>query len=92
MRVLEFFRSKPDSTATVAKERLQIIVAHQRSNRGSSALDALLPKMQRDLLEVVRKYVEIDNEQVKMRVEKEGNCEVLEVNITLPEGSVNKNE
>jgi cell division topological specificity factor len=92
MRVLEFFRSKQDSTATVAKERLQIIVAHQRSNRGSTVLDTLLPKMQRDLLEVVRKYVEIDNEQVKMRVEKEGNCEVLEVNITLPEGSVNKDE
>jgi cell division topological specificity factor len=89
MSVLNYFRaSQPQNSARVAKERLQIIVAHERGQR-SSNIDSLLPKLQEELLDVVRKYLEINDDQIKMRVEKEGSYEVLEVNITLPEGVVN---
>jgi len=91
MSILDYFRIDSQKSATVAKERLQIIVARQRSNRSDSrALDFFIPKMQQELLDVVKKYVEIDNEQVKMHIEKEGDYEILEVNIPLPEEKLRK--
>lgn len=83
MRFLEYFRSSQRNTAAIAKERLQIIVAHERQ-RGYSG-PHYLPALQRELLEVVRKYVQIDKDQVKVNVDKEGEYEVLELNITLPD-------
>ena len=86
MSLLDYFNTQPKS-ATLAKERLQIIVAHQRRERGSSMGD-FLPALQQDLIEVVRKYVEVTDEHVKIRVEQAENYEVLEVNIALPESNI----
>ncbi len=82
MRFLDFFRSNKKTSATVAKERLQIIVAHERSTRGGPDY---LPLMKEELLLVVRKYVMIDDNAVQVQLERDGDCEVLELNITLPE-------
>jgi cell division topological specificity factor len=73
---------KRNNTAEVAKERLQIILAHERRTRNAPDF---LPAMQRDILEVIAKYVSIDQEQVKVTLDNEGDYEVLEVNIPLPE-------
>ena len=86
MSLLDYFSTQSKS-ATLAKERLQIIVAHQRRERGSSMGD-FLPALQQDLIEVVRKYVEINDEHIKIRVEQAENYEVLEVNIALPESNI----
>lgn len=80
MGFLDYFRSSRKNTASIAKERLQIIVAHER--RRSPSVD-FLPLLQKDLLEVVRKYIHIDEDQIKLSVEKNGDCEVLELNIAL---------
>ena len=56
MKFFDFFKSKKPSSASVAKERLQIIVAHER--RRSTTPD-FLPQLQNDILEVVRKYIQI---------------------------------
>ena len=77
-----FFRSKKAGTASVAKERLQIIVAHER--RRSTTPD-FLPQLQNDILQVVRKYIPINEEQIKLSVDKRGDFEVLELNISLAE-------
>ncbi|WP_028578914.1 cell division topological specificity factor MinE [Desulfogranum japonicum] len=82
MRFLDFFRSNKKTSATVAKERLQIIVARERSTRGGPDY---LPLMKEELLLVVRKYVMIDESAVQVQLERDGDCEVLELNITLPE-------
>ncbi|MBO3274418.1 cell division topological specificity factor MinE [Pseudomonas schmalbachii] len=83
MSLLDFFRSrKPQNTASIAKERLQIIVAHER---GSRSQPDYLPQLQKDLLEVIRKYVPIDQEQIQVELANQGNCSILELNITLPE-------
>ncbi|AKH67734.1 cell division topological specificity factor MinE [Spongiibacter sp. IMCC21906] len=81
MSILGFFKSKKQDTASIAKERLQIIVAHERSQRNEPDY---LPKLQQELLEVIRKYVEVDREQVEVALDNNGNCSVLELNITLP--------
>jgi cell division topological specificity factor len=81
---LNLFRSSDrEPSAALAKERLQVIVAHQRSHR-ESRLD-YLPQLQRDLLEVIRRYVKVHDDAVKLEVEREGDLEVLELNITLPD-------
>ncbi|MBI7299108.1 cell division topological specificity factor MinE [Pseudomonas aeruginosa] len=83
MSLLDFFRSrKSQNSASIAKERLQIIVAHERGQRAQ--LD-YLPQLQKDLLEVIRKYVPIDQEQIQVELENQGNCSILELNITLPD-------
>ncbi len=83
MSFFDYFRANKKKSAVVAKERLQIIVAHERGLRHSNF--DFLPKLQQELLAVVRKYVQIEDDQIKISVEKDGDCEVLELNIALPE-------
>ena len=82
MRFLDFFRSNKKTSAAVAKERLQIILPHER--RPASTPD-FLPSLQKDILEVVRKYVPIQEEQIRLSLDRSGDCEVLELNISLTE-------
>ena len=82
--LLSFLLGEKAKTANVAKERLQIILAHERSGRGSAMPD-YLPALQRELLAVISKYVKINPEDLKVHVERQDNLEVLEVKIELPE-------
>ena len=82
MRFLDYFRSNRKTSANVAKDRLQIIVARERLTRNGPDY---LPMMKEELLLVVRKYIQVEDGAVKVQLDKEGDCEVLELNITLPE-------
>lgn len=82
--LLSFLLGEKAKTANVAKERLQIILAHERSGRGSAMPD-YLPALQRELLAVISKYVKINPEDLKVHLERQDNLEVLEVKIELPE-------
>ncbi len=79
-RLLNFNKDK--NTAAKAKERLQIIISHERSNRNGPDY---LPEMRQDLLTVIRKYIEIDDEQIKVDLAEEDGCAILELNVTLPQ-------
>ena len=76
------FGNKPKSAA-LAKERLQLIIAHERN--GLSGKKEFLPEMQKERIAVISKYVAINPDDIKVSLEKQGNYEVLEVNIVLPE-------
>jgi cell division topological specificity factor len=76
-----FGRDKEPKSASVAKERLKVIVAHERRARNAPAF---LPALQNDILEVIRKYVDIDQEQLQVDLNDDGNCSILEVNVNLP--------
>ena len=78
----KLFGNQP-KTAQVAKERLQLIIAHERN--GLSGKKDFLPEMQKELIAVISKYVAINPDDIKVSLEKQGNYEVLEVNIVLPE-------
>ncbi|KLV09149.1 cell division topological specificity factor MinE [Photobacterium aquae] len=84
MALLEFFRPKKPTTASVAKERLQIIVAERRSaNQGAPSY---LPQLKQDILEVIQKYVAISPDQVTVNLDqREEDLSVLELNVTLPD-------
>jgi len=86
MGFLSVFLGEKKSTASVAKERLQLILAHERSGRSNASPD-YLPQLQRELLAVISKYVAINPEDIKVHCERQDNLEVLEVKIELPEGA-----
>ena len=83
--LLSFLLGEKKKTAGVAKERLQIILAHERSGRHSIQPD-YLPALQRDLVAVISRYVKINPDDIKVSLERQDNLEVLEVKIELPDG------
>ena len=86
MSFLSFFLGEKKKSASVAKERLQIILAHERSGRGGSRAD-YLPQLQRELVAVISKYVKISADDIKVSLERQDNFEVLEVKIELPDAA-----
>ena len=84
MSFLSFFLGEKKKTASVAKERLQIILAHERGGRAAFEPD-YLPDLQRALIAVISKYVKIDPKDIKVNLERQDDLEVLEVKIELPE-------
>ncbi|HEY0861458.1 cell division topological specificity factor MinE [Pseudoxanthomonas sp. F37] len=83
MGLFDFLKAKKN-TAETAKNRLQIIIAQERSSRGAPDY---LPLLRRELLEVIRKYVNVDVDAVKVDLIKDGDHDVLDISVALPEGN-----
>lgn len=84
MALLDYLLRKRKKSASVAKERLQIILAREHSDRSGPDY---LPNLKKDILAVVEKYVPIDYDQIQVTVDSHENYEILELNITLPEAT-----
>jgi cell division topological specificity factor len=84
MSFLSFFLGEKKKTATVAKERLQIILAHERNGRQGNP--DYLPALQKELVAVITKYISINPDDIKVSLERQDNLDVLEVKIELPDG------
>lgn len=83
MSILDYLtRNRAKKSASVAKERLQIILAHERVNEGAPDY---LPALKQELMAVVSKYVNVDLGDIKVNLDREAGYEILELNITLPE-------
>lgn len=80
MGFLDIFKRRQPS-ANVAKERLQILVSHERAARGAPSW---LPDLKNDILEVIKKYVEVEPDAISVKLGKEEHREMLELNIALP--------
>lgn len=92
MSLFNLFRNKPNS-AQKAKERLQIIIAHQRDGRESDKNEqpAFMEEMKAEILKVVRRYIQIEPEDVSTDLTRNGNTEVLGLTINLADKSQQKN-
>ena len=86
MSIMSMLLGEKKKSASVAKERLQIILARERIG-GTGAQPDYLPALQRELVAVISKYVSINPEDIKVQLERQDNLEVLEVKIELPEAS-----
>lgn len=82
MSLLDYFKISKASSASLAKERLQILVAHERSSRSQPSY---LPQLQKELLEVVRKYINVGQDAISVNFEQDDEQETLELNIVLPD-------
>ncbi|MGQ3889033.1 cell division topological specificity factor MinE [Legionella sp. CNM-1927-20] len=76
------YLKKRTSTASVAKERLQIIISHERTQRSTPDY---LPKLQEEILTVIAKYIPITRDKVSVNLERMGDNAVLELNVTMPD-------
>lgn len=83
MSFLSFLLGEKKKTASVAKERLQIILAHERNGR--SGPSDYLPQLQRELVAVISKYVSIKPEDIRVNLERTDHLEVLDIKIELPD-------
>ena len=81
MGLFDFLKAKK-TTAETAKNRLQIIIAQERSSRGAPDY---LPLLRRELLEVIKKYVNVDVDAVKVDLIKDGDHDVLDISVALPD-------
>ena len=84
MSLIDILFGKKTKTATVARDRLQIIIAQERA-QGTSATPDYLPTFRKELLEVLSKYVNVSLDDIRISQEKQDGMDVLELNITLPE-------
>ncbi len=84
MSLLEFFRPQKKASASLAKERLQIIVAERRSQASGSP--TYLPQLKEDILQVLAKYVQVYPSMVHVALEQDDDdLSVLELNVRLPD-------
>jgi cell division topological specificity factor len=80
MGLFNFLFSPQRNSAAIAKERLKIVLAHERA--GNSAPD-FLPKLQKELIEVVARYVAVKEDMIRVNLGKSGETSVLEINVEL---------
>lgn len=69
-------------TASLAKERLQIIISHERAN--NTAPD-FLPQLKKELIAVIGKYIPIQEEQINIQMKRQDNHSTIEMNFVMPE-------
>lgn len=82
MAFFDRFRDKEEArSADIARDRLKVIVSHERRQRNAPAY---LPALQRDILAVIEKYVPVEPDQVQVELNDDGSHSVLEVNVNLP--------
>ena len=83
MKFFDYFRKDvAQQSASTARDRLHIVVAHQRAARNQPDF---LPEMQQEIIRVIQKYVNVDQDKVSVQLDRNENCSVLELNVTLPQ-------
>lgn len=81
MRLLDYFVASRKKSAAVARERLQILVAHERAERNRPSY---LPMLQKEILEVIRKYIHVEQRDVNVSIDREQDYEILALSVVLP--------
>ncbi|NHN84580.1 cell division topological specificity factor MinE [Acetobacter musti] len=71
------------SSAPVARDRLQILLAHERTSVGEGKSDLLL-QLQKEIMEVIRKHVSVDQDKVQVKLDRGASCSMLEIDIEVP--------
>jgi cell division topological specificity factor len=80
MRLLDFLFPERRNSAAIARDRLKIVLAHERASREAPDF---LPALQKDLLEVVGRYIEIRDDMLRVNVASSGDTSLLEINVEL---------
>src|SRR5690606_15708392 len=85
MSLLSFFRGQKKTSASVARDRLQLILINER---GDGAAPDYLPQLQKELVEVISRYVKINPDDIRVNLERQDSLEILEVKIEMPQAEV----
>ncbi|MBB5215096.1 cell division topological specificity factor MinE [Parapusillimonas granuli] len=82
MSFLSFLRGQKKTSASVARDRLQLILINER---GDGVTPDYLPRLQKELVEVISRYVKINPDDIKVNLERQDSLEILEVKIEMPQ-------
>ncbi|HWK60494.1 MAG TPA: cell division topological specificity factor MinE [Eoetvoesiella sp.] len=82
MSFLSFLLGEKKTSASVAKDRLQLILINER---GDGVAPDYLPRLQKELVEVISRYVKINPNDIKVNLERQDSLEILEVKIEMPQ-------
>lgn len=87
MKFINYFKTRKirKDTAKIAKKRLQIIIAHQRSELKKNVQPKYIEQLQQDILKVVRKYIHISSKNIEIKLDNNDHCLVLELNVIMPD-------
>jgi cell division topological specificity factor len=85
MGLLDFLFPERRNTAVIARDRLKIVLAHERASRDAPDF---LPALQKDLLDVVGRYVEIRGDMLRVNVGRSGETSLLEINVEIDAATV----
>ena len=88
MSFLRFLLGEKKTSASVAKDRLQLILINERGKGGVTP--DYLPQLQKELVEVISKYVKIDPNDIRVNLDRQESLEILEVKIEMPQGEERK--
>ena len=80
MSLFRFLFPPRENSAAIAKERLKIVLAHERA---SNKAPDFLPRMQKELIDVVGRYVEIHDDMIRVNLGQTGGTSLLEINIEI---------
>ena len=80
MRLFNLLFPERRNSAVIARERLKIVLAHERASRDAPDF---LPMLQKELLDVVGRYVEIRGDMLRVNVGKSGDTSLLEINVEI---------
>jgi cell division topological specificity factor len=77
--IFDIFRKRP--TANVARERLQILLSHERASAGQ---EGLVARLREEILQVIARHVQVDPDDVQVKLERNGESSILEIDVTMP--------
>ncbi|MFY2658220.1 cell division topological specificity factor MinE [Achromobacter xylosoxidans] len=81
--IARFFQgAKSPSSATQAKERLMVMISHEHLDQGRSDF---LPQLQKEIMQLLSKYLNIDQVEASVKMAKEDGTDLLQVEIILPQ-------
>ena len=84
MSILNFF-TRSRSSAPVARERLQVLLAHERALSGGADLAAVLKQ---EILEVIARHIPIDRDRVMVKLDRGDQVSTLEIDVEMPDAAL----
>lgn len=84
MGLLDTLFGRSRSSAPVARDRLQILLAHERAGTDGQESE-LLNTLHSEILEVIKRHIPVDQDKVQIKVDRGSGCSMLEIDVEVPQ-------
>ncbi|MCX5615027.1 cell division topological specificity factor MinE [Bombella saccharophila] len=82
-----FNKKRPATSSNVARDRLQILLAHERQAQAGGD-STLLRTLHAEILEVLARHVSVDEDNVRVKLDRGQKCSKLEIDIQVPQSGL----
>lgn len=77
--------ARRQQSSSVAKDRLQILLAHERSAGSETGESDLIRQLHKEIMEVIARHVAVDQDKVQIKVDRGSGCSMLEIDVEVPQ-------